>query len=170
MILFYCNFAIKNKNASFILHGNAFCNTININCVSFSVDLEKIKEYSLKKITKSTRDKIKSEIKSFYENLFKKKITDIDDNSKLKIYKTLKNSGNISEENYLSCPKLEYRKLITKYRISDHNLLIEKGRYFKIPREERLCKKCKKIEDETHFILYCENTMPQENIICFFFK
>ena len=32
----------------------------------------------------------KSEIKSFYENLFKKKITDIDNNSKLKIYKTLK--------------------------------------------------------------------------------
>lgn len=122
-----------------------------------NLDLEKIKEYSLKKITKSTRDKIKSEIKSVYENLFKKKITDIDDNSKLKIYKTLKNSGNISEENYLSCPKLEYRKLITKYRISDHNLLIEKGRYLKIPREERLCKKCKKIEDETHFILYCKN-------------
>lgn len=36
-------------------------------------------------------------------------------------------------------------------------MLIEKGRYLKIPREERLCKKCKKIEDETHFILYCKN-------------
>lgn len=121
-----------------------------------NIDLDTIKEYSLGKMTNVKRDKIKSEIKYFYENLFKKKMTNIDDTSKLNMYKTLKQPCDIFEEFYLSCKNFEYRKLITKYRISDHNLFIEKGRYLKIPREERLCKKCKKLEDETHFLLYCD--------------
>ena len=33
-------------------------------------------------------------------------------------------------------------------------MFIEKGRHFKIPREERLCQKCKVIEDEKHFLLH----------------
>ena len=40
--------------------------------------------------------------------------------------------------------------------MSDHCLLIEQGRYKKIPREERLCQKCKQIEDEIHFFFYCQ--------------
>ncbi len=46
---------------------------------------------------------------------------------------------------------------ITKLRISAHDLLIERGRYFrpKIPREQRLCTTCNKVEDEEHFLLFC---------------
>ena len=50
-----------------------------------------------------------------------------------------------------------YRKLITKLRISEHNLLIEKGRHLNIPREQRLCSHCKCIDDEKHFLLHCTN-------------
>jgi hypothetical protein len=41
----------------------------------------------------------------------------------------------------------EKRRLITKLRISDQNLLIEKGRHLKIPREKRLCQVCNQIEE-----------------------
>lgn len=53
--------------------------------------------------------------------------------------------------------------MITKFRLSDHSLLIEKGRYFKIPREERLCHKCKILEDEKHFLLYCDYNKTLRN-------
>jgi hypothetical protein len=46
--------------------------------------------------------------------------------------------------------------IFTKFRISDHSLEIEKGRYNKTPCEERLCENCGVIEDETHFILKCK--------------
>jgi hypothetical protein len=45
-------------------------------------------------------------------------------------------------ESYLSISNFEYRKLITKLRISEHNLLIEMGRHLNIPREQRLFSHC----------------------------
>ena len=48
---------------------------------------------------------------------------------------------------------------MTKFRISNHILLIETGRYKypKIPRHERTCRFCStgKIENETHVLLEC---------------
>ena len=48
-----------------------------------------------------------------------------------------------------------YRKLITKLRITEYSLLIEKGRHLNIPREQRLCSHCKCIDNEKHFRLHC---------------
>ena len=62
---------------------------------------------------------------------------------------------------YLSYNDFSIRNIFTKLRISDHNLEIERGRYFKINRDERLCKFCKIVEDEEHFILKCSKN---ENI------
>ena len=48
------------------------------------------------------------------------------------------------------------RKIITKFRYSDHCLEIEKGRHIKLKPEERICKLCKSdIETELHFIQDC---------------
>ena len=48
------------------------------------------------------------------------------------------------------------RTLITKLRISNHNLEIEQGRYRGLQVDDRICKLCnKEIEDETHFLLKC---------------
>ena len=44
---------------------------------------------------------------------------------------------------------------MTKFRVSDHNLEIEVGRYKNTPRNERHCLICKQLEDEYHFFLYC---------------
>ena len=61
----------------------------------------------------------------------------------------------MEREFYLSYNNSDIRRGFTKIRIRDHNLEIEKGRYCKIRRILRLCKTCKKIEDEEHFILEC---------------
>jgi hypothetical protein len=49
------------------------------------------------------------------------------------------------------------RQLFTKFRVSDHSLEIESGRYKNITREERKCKNCNlnEIGDEYHFFLKC---------------
>lgn len=51
----------------------------------------------------------------------------------------------------------EIRKCFTRFRISAHQLEIEKGRYKGIDAEKRLCKFCNRneVEDEVHFLLKC---------------
>jgi hypothetical protein len=46
-----------------------------------------------------------------------------------------------------------------QYRISNHKLRIERGRYENIPREERICKLCDsgEVENEFHFVVTCQN-------------
>ena len=58
---------------------------------------------------------------------------------------------------YLNIPSFDKRKANAKFRCSDHDLEIEKGRHKKIPREARLCKLCEsdEIESEDHFLFTC---------------
>ena len=53
----------------------------------------------------------------------------------------------------LSLPK-QITKEMTKMRISSHDLLVEKGRYFR-PKISRKCSSCQVVEDEEHFMLFC---------------
>jgi hypothetical protein len=47
--------------------------------------------------------------------------------------------------------------MYTKFRISNHKLLIEYGRYHQIPREERICNHCdSEIETDFHFAFECQ--------------
>ena len=50
-----------------------------------------------------------------------------------------------------------YRFIITRWRISNHDLKIETGRYTKpyTPRENRICELCDDIENEYHVIFNC---------------
>ena len=52
----------------------------------------------------------------------------------------------------------EDRIVITRWRLSNHNLKIEKGRYTKpfTERECRLCVVCNVLEDEEHALFYCK--------------
>ena len=100
------------------------------------------------------KNQYKRSVKTFYENLFYKKLNKIEDNSKLFLYKSLKLT--LDQELYLDHPNFNFRKNITKMRISDHNLFIEKGRYSNIPRDERTCSSCKVVEDEKHFLIECK--------------
>ena len=48
------------------------------------------------------------------------------------------------------------REILCKFRISSHDLEIERGRYYTIDVDYRICKLCNiKVEDEIHFLLEC---------------
>ena len=80
----------------------------------------------------------------------KDKLSKLTESSNLFLYSKLKNDI-ILEPYLLQLNNFKNRQLIAKFRSSDHNLEIEKGRYKNIPRQQRLCNTCKNIEDEDHF-------------------
>ena len=77
-------------------------------------------------------------------------------NSKLRTYALFKTTPGF--EKYLdeiTCVK--ERTALTKFRISNHKLMIEKGRHSKIGRDLRFCPFCpNRIEDEKHFLIECQ--------------
>ena len=77
------------------------------------------------------------------------------ESSKLRTYKLIK--GEIGFEKYLSSFKnIKERRILTKFRLSNHTLMIEKGRHKNIDKKLRFCPFCpNRIEDELHFLLEC---------------
>ena len=75
--------------------------------------------------------------------------------SKLRTYALFK--AEMGREAYLSEIKnTKTRTQLTKLRISDHNLMIEKGTQMGVHRNLRFCPFCTdKVEDEVHFLLNC---------------
>ena len=82
-------------------------------------------------------------------------LSNIQNISKLKTYALLKN--NINQEKYLTIIKnVSHRIALTKLRLSNHILMIEKGRHQSQHLFDRTCPFCpNKIENEQHFILKC---------------
>ena len=78
------------------------------------------------------------------------------EHSKLRTYAKLKTE--IGMEKYLNSIKnITERTAITKIRLSNHDLMIETGRYKEIPVQERLCPFCdNNVETEQHFLLVCK--------------
>ena len=74
---------------------------------------------------------------------------------KLRTYALMKTE--IGLENYLNVIKnVSIRTQFSKFRLSDHNLEIEKGRHRGIVAEQRFCSFCKyMVENEIHFLLEC---------------
>ncbi len=81
------------------------------------------------------------------------------DGNKLRTYAMIKTD--ISMEMYLSCSNLNWgkRRILAKFRTSNHKLAIETGRYCKpkTPVNERTCIKCNcdLVENELHFLTKC---------------
>jgi superfamily II helicase len=69
--------------------------------------------------------------------------------------------------NYILNINYEDRKLLCKMCVSDHFLEIERGRYTRIKKENRICKFCdlKEVEDEFHFFFRCKNNHTLRNIL-----
>ena len=51
----------------------------------------------------------------------------------------------------------KFRSALSRFRLSSHQLMIEKGRYNNIPVDERICRFCNmnQLENEYHFLLIC---------------
>lgn len=59
-------------------------------------------------------------------------------------------------EPYLKYGNEKERRLLTKFRVSSHNLNIEKGRYIGVKVNDQVCELCKEsVEDEMHFLIKC---------------
>ena len=113
---------------------------------------------------------IKNKITNIYQKLFFDILSGLqtETSTKLTIFSNIKR--NYKYEPYLDVPP--NNRYITKFRLSDHNLPIERGRYHrpKIPRNERLCSLCNnEIGDEIHALLQCKN-LENENIRTKFIK
>lgn len=103
-----------------------------------------------------------------FVTLFKTRIRDsskqmlhseIDSSPKSLHYKLYKSA--LDPEAYLTSPfPHKYKQLLSNFRCSGHQLMIEKGRHLRIERDLRLCLYCQQqgiyiVEDEVHFLLHC---------------
>ena len=73
----------------------------------------------------------------------------------LSYYRALKfNTPSIIYSSFMDDVK---RSIITRWRLSNHRLKIELGRYQRpiIKRHERLCDTCEVLDDEAHAIFFC---------------
>ena len=80
---------------------------------------------------------------------------------------------NFMFETYIDNLNYENRKTVSRFRLSNHNLPIEKLRYENIKREDRLCEICNlhNVGNENHYMLECQsNDMKdrRENFVDFF--
>ena len=66
---------------------------------------------------------------------------------------------NFKFETYIDNLNFDIRKIVSRFRLSNHILPIEKLRYENVKREERLCNVCNlnTIGNENHYMLWCQN-------------
>ena len=98
----------------------------------------------------------------FYQEAF---TTINNEESKLRTFGKLKTD--IGRTNYLTQVKhIENRVALSKMRLSNHDLMIEKGRHLKIDKTERFCPFCPNhVESELHFLLQCKTFSPLRRIL-----
>ena len=121
-----------------------------------SADFIRLTTCKTLKEVKTLKNSIKEAIFNQYDKLCKTSIEKLNERNKLFLYKLLK--INTDRDFYLSHSNFEFRKLVTKFRICDHSLELEVGRYKKLPRNMRICNFCSRneIDDEFHFFFHCE--------------
>ena len=133
------------------------------------IDMDKLRAYKVfKKCVKklfgySTKAKLKERFSTFWKKSLNSEIG----MDKLRAYKVFKKYV----KNYLDIlPDRKRRKALTVFRLSAHNLKIERHRYSGYSLEDRLCNVCN-IEDEINFLCACykyqdfRNKMFQSTVV-----
>ena len=126
-----------------------------LDLIGHDSSLQSPKSDHIKQHNYSTSCKVKKEIPDLY---FQFHVASIGQHSKLRTYNKFKEG--IGREKYLDIEDLPQsnRKLFCAFRISCHDLEIERGRYSTPPKtpEERICKICQlQPETEEHFVIFC---------------
>ena len=91
-----------------------------------------------------------------FDNYYQSWYSNINNSSRLSMYSRYKHD--FLFETYLdTIPDQKFRITLTKFRLSSHNLAIERGRFENIPRNDRICRCCNlhMVESEYHFLLVC---------------
>jgi hypothetical protein len=91
---------------------------------------------------------------------------DIESTSKLRYYKDMKSTYG-TEDYIYKCRSQQHRSVIAKMRSGTYRLQVELGRSRKIPRDQRLCRKCSSgsVEDEIHFMFSCDKYSDQRKTL-----
>ena len=94
---------------------------------------------------------VKRAMENKYKHTWLGEINNSEKNPVLRTFRLFKSEHGF--ENYLLCPNYRIRKILTKFRVSSHDLQIEKGRHVKpiIPHYLRLCRFCS-VVDEYQFL------------------
>lgn len=81
--------------------------------------------------------------------------------NKLRTYRKIKTDFKREQYLYADVDKKSLSNFI-KIRVSNCNLNIEKGRYLKLPVEQRICQLCHMdVEDEFHFLMNCDKLIHE---------
>ena len=91
-----------------------------------------------------------------FDNYYQSWYSNINNSSRLSMYSRYKHD--FLFETYLdTIPDQKFRITLTKFRLSSHNLAIERGRFENISRNDRICRCCNlhMVESEYHFLLVC---------------
>ena len=88
----------------------------------------------------------------------------IEHKNKLHTYRKFKNIFHL--EPHLLYLNKEERHTLTKFRISSHRLEVERGRYFGLKFENRICKLCNDhVKDEEYFMISCKKNLNTSELI-----
>jgi hypothetical protein len=132
-------------------------------------DIESTEKCQTIKEVKQYKHIIKNSSNDYNKNLILNKIKkkNLNVNNKIYLYKFLNEN---EMEYYLSHPDRNVRFILTKFRLSEHKLLIEIGRNLKIRRDQRLCAICNVLEDGFYFFFECKRNTNNRNILYQYFQ
>jgi len=103
------------------------------------------------------KSKLKKQFELFWQNsIMNDKKSKSEHGRKLRTYREFKHW--FGRETYLDIIRnTKWRISLTRFRVSAHRLMIERGRHTQTALEHRICPKCtlKAIEDERHFLCVC---------------
>ena len=152
---------------------NAFKESMNLCNLGYSSWCSKVcelaKMYNIDIMSYTFSDKTKCLIKEIVSQKFitdwKTKLYETDKYPVLRTYSLFKFEFKI-EPYIVHIKNSKFRNAMIRFRASSHNLEIEKGRHMhpKIPLDKRLCKICKVVEDEMHFLLHCPQYKENRDI------
>lgn len=125
------------------------------------------------KYSSSLYYQVKSTLHSNYKSFWESEINDSTKHPILRTYKLFKTDFN--PELYLfQVRNVNYRRALTRFRVSSHKLAIETGRHHreKVPVHKRICAFCKDqlIDDEIHFLVQCEYNKEERNTLYHYAK
>ena len=125
------------------------------NCTTNNIEMENDKKIDIKI---DFENKIKEMHKKNWNENIKKSFSE----SKMEFLCEYKR--NFKFEDYIDNLNFDNRRIVAKFRLSNHKLPVEVLRYEKIKKEERLCPICdlKEIGNENHYILSCTNKAIQD--------
>ena len=135
----------KNSDDSWDGHIKNVLGLYDMNSFYENVDRRRLHPFMYKKLFVKMSDKYNDEsLKSIKK-----------ESSKLRTYALFKTEVGL-EPYLIDIKNFDMRSKVTKFRLSNHKLSIETGRYDKVSKYERFCPFCpSEVEDEAHFLIKC---------------